>query len=167
MIYLAFGSNLKSRDGNSIFLIQKAYAELKNYGLIIYKKSSFFRSKAYPNPKDPEFLNSVVSCKGNLSPIKLLHIILKIEKKFGRIRTIKNSPRTLDIDIVDFNSLKLNIKNKSNELTIPHPNLENRLFVLLPLLEISPLWKNPKTCRSINYLVSRLSRIKDNKITKL
>lgn len=167
MIYLAFGSNLKSKNGNSIFIINKAYYELEKSGLVIKKKSSFYRSKAYPNPKDPEFINSVALCVGNVSPIKLLNIILKIEKKFGRFRLEKNSPRTLDIDIIDFKLLKLDIQNKFYNLKLPHENLEKRLFVLMPLLEISPLWKSPKTSRSINYLINKLSRLKDNKITKL
>ncbi len=167
MIYLAFGSNLKSKNGNSTFIINKAYYELEKSGLVIKKKSSFYRSKAYPNPKDPEFINSVALCVGNVSPIKLLNIILKIEKKFGRFRLKKNSPRTLDIDIIDFKLLKLDIQNKFYNLKLPHENLEKRLFVLMPLLEISPLWKSPKTSRSINYLINKLSRLKDNKITKL
>lgn len=167
MIYLAFGSNLKSKNGNSTFIIKKAYYELEKSGLVIKKKSSFYRSKAYPNPKDPEFINSVALCVGNVSPIKLLNIILKIEKKFGRFRLEKNSPRTLDIDIIDFKLLKLDIQNKFYNLKLPHENLEKRLFVLMPLLEISPLWKSPKTSRSINYLINKLSRLKDNKITKL
>ncbi len=167
MIYLAFGSNLKSKNGNSTFIIKKAYYELEKSGLVIKKKSSFYRSKAYPNPKDPEFINSVALCVGNVSPIKLLNIILKIEKKFGRFRLKKNSPRTLDIDIIDFKLLKLDIQNKFYNLKLPHENLEKRLFVLMPLLEISPLWKSPKTSRSINYLINKLSRLKDNKITKL
>ena len=167
MIYLAFESNLKSKNGNSTFIIKKAYYELEKSGLVIKKKSSFYRSKAYPNPKDPEFINSVALCVGNVSPIKLLNIILKIEKKFGRFRLEKNSPRTLDIDIIDFKLLKLDIQNKFYNLKLPHENLEKRLFVLMPLLEISPLWKSPKTSRSINYLINKLSRLKDNKITKL
>ena len=140
---------------------------MEKSGLVIKKKSSFYRSKAYPNPKDPEFINSVALCVGNVSPIKLLNIILKIEKKFGRFRLEKNSPRTLDIDIIDFKLLKLDIQNKFYNLKLPHENLEKRLFVLMPLLEISPLWKSPKTSRSINYLINKLSRLKDNKITKL
>ena len=167
MIYLAFGSNLKSKNGNSISLIKKAYNEIEKYGLIVKRKSSFYRSKAYPNPKDPEFVNSVIACYGNITPIQLIGITLKIEKKFGRLRTKKNSPRTLDIDIIDFKSLKLNIKNKLCYLKLPHENLEKRLFVLAPLFQISPFWKSPKTRRSINYLINKLSRLGDNKITKV
>ena len=66
MIYLAFGSNLKSKNGNSTFIIKKAYYELEKSGLVIKKKSSFYRSKAYPNPKDPEFINYVALCAGNV-----------------------------------------------------------------------------------------------------
>ncbi|MEK9741547.1 MAG: 2-amino-4-hydroxy-6-hydroxymethyldihydropteridine diphosphokinase [Pelagibacteraceae bacterium] len=167
MVYLAFGSNLSSKFGNSIFTIKKAYAELEKCGVKILKKSSFYRSKAYPDPKDPEFINSVVQAKANINPNNLIKIIFKIEKKFGRLRLNKNDPRTLDIDIIDFNSRKIKIKNKIVSLQIPHSSLEKRLFVLMPLIELKSSWKNPESGRLIVQLLSKISRLGDNKITKL
>jgi 2-amino-4-hydroxy-6-hydroxymethyldihydropteridine diphosphokinase len=167
MVYLAFGSNLSSKFGNSIFTIKKAYAELEKCGVKILKKSSFYRSKAYPDPKDPEFINSVVQAKANINPNNLIKIIFKIEKKFGRLRLNKNDPRTLDIDIIDFNSRKIKIKNRIVSLQIPHSSLEKRLFVLMPLIELKSSWKNPESGRLIVQLLSKISRLGDNKITKL
>ena len=167
MVYLAFGSNLSSKFGNSIFTIKKAYAELEKCGVQILKKSSFYRSKAYPDPKDPEFINSVVQAKANINPNNLIKIIFKIEKKFGRLRLNKNDPRTLDIDIIDFNSRKIKIKNRIVSLQIPHSSLEKRLFVLMPLIELKSSWKNPESGRLIVQLLSKISRLGDNKITKL
>ena len=89
MIYLSFGSNLESLHGSSIFVIKKSYSELSKHGVKIIKKSSFYKSKAYPNPKDPEFTNSVALVSTLANPRKLLKIILTIEKKFGRKRLKK------------------------------------------------------------------------------
>lgn len=167
MVYLAFGSNLSSKSGNSIFTITKAYAELEKCGVQILKKSSFYRSKAFPDPKDPEFINSVVQARANIAPNNLIKIIFKIEKKFGRLRLNKNDPRTLDIDIIDFNSRKIKIKNRIASLQIPHSSLEKRLFVLMPLIELKSSWKNPESGRLIVQLLGKISRLGDNKITKL
>ena len=167
MIYLAFGSNLKSKFGCSRFVINKAYEELKKFGIQIVSKSSFYKSKAYPNPKDPEFVNSVILVNSEIHVTKLLNIILKIEKKFGRLRSLKNAPRTIDIDIIDFHSKNISILNKSVNLTIPHDSLESRLFVLRPLAEINPYWKNPRTGVIIPFLIKKIKCNKDNKITKI
>ena len=167
MIYLAFGSNLKSEFGCSTFVINKAYGELEKFGIRILSKSSFYKSKAYPNPKDPEFVNSVILADSQIHVTKLLNIILKIEKKFGRVRSLKNAPRTIDIDIIDFHSKNISILNKNVNLTIPHNSLESRLFVLEPLAEINPYWKNPKTGVILPFLIKKIKCLKDNKITKI
>jgi 2-amino-4-hydroxy-6-hydroxymethyldihydropteridine diphosphokinase len=167
MIYLAFGSNLKSKFGCSRLVINKAYGELKKFGIRIVSKSSFYKSKAYPNPKDPEFVNSVILVNSEIHVTKLLNIILKIEKKFGRLRSLKNAPRTIDIDIIDFHSKNISILNKNINLTIPHNSLESRLFVLKPLAEINPYWKNPRTGVIIPFLIKKIKCNKDNKITKI
>ena len=143
MIYLAFGSNLKSKFGCSTFVINKAYRELEKFGIRILSKSSFYKSKAYPNPKDPEFVNSVILVNSEIHVTKLLNIILKIEKKFGRVRSQKNAPRKCDIDIIDFRSKNISILNKNVNLTIPHDSLESRLFVLVAHGRNKPLLEKP------------------------
>ena len=142
MIYLSFGSNLNSKLGSSRFVINKSYSELAKFGIRIVKKSFFYKSKAYPNPRDPEFINTVISVESGFHVRKLLEIILKIEKKFGRVRSNKNAPRVLDIDIIDYHSR--NIKNLRNcdDLIVPHSRVSDRLFVLMPLLDVASNWKN-------------------------
>ena len=167
MIYLSFGSNLESIHGSSIFIIQKAYSELSKHGVKIIKKSSFYKSKAYPNPKDPEFTNSVALVSTLANPRKLLKIILTIEKKFGRKRLKKNDPRTLDIDIIDYCSRNIKFSNDATNLKLPHISMEKRLFVLMPLSEINSAWKNPRSGKHISQLIAKISKFKDNKITKL
>lgn len=167
MIYLSFGSNLNSKLGSSRFVINKSYSELAKFGIRIVKKSFFYKSKAYPNPRDPEFINTVISVESGFHVRKLLEIILKIEKKFGRVRSNKNAPRVLDIDIIDYHSR--NIKNLRNcdDLIVPHSRVSDRLFVLMPLLDVASNWKNSRTGKHIRYLLTKIQRLRDNKITKI
>ena len=167
MIYLAFGSNLSSKFGSPQQTIIKAYSELRKYGIKIKKKSSFYRSKAFPNPEDPEFINSIISFESKLSPENLLKIIFKVENKFERIRRKINEPRTLDIDIIDYNSKIFSFKNGNLDLKIPHQHLKKRLFVLYPLQEINPFWQFPVNGKKIGLIISENKISENNMITKL
>jgi len=167
MIYLAFGSNLQSNLGTSKHIINKAYDELKKFGVRILRKSSFYKSKAFPNPRDPEFFNTVILIHSKMHVKKLLEIILMIEIKLGRVRSNKNAPRTIDIDIIDFHSRNIKLLSKSINLTVPHDRLNKRLFVLGPLKEIRPNWKDPRTGTIIGFLIKKIEINRDNKITKI
>ena len=102
-IYLGIGSNL----GNRIFNIEKAKSILIENQIKILKSSNFYESLSWPNTKDPKFLNIVLEVNTLLSPTKLLRKCKEIEIALGRIKTSRNSPRTCDLDIIDFKSLKL------------------------------------------------------------
>ena len=99
--------------------------------------------------------NIIVKIITNLSPYKLLEICNIIEKQLGRKRFKKNSPRTCDIDIIDYDQ-KI-FSDKSGSLTLPHISMSQRNFVLLPLFEINQSWKHPKTKININKLISSLA----------
>jgi 2-amino-4-hydroxy-6-hydroxymethyldihydropteridine diphosphokinase len=152
--YLAIGSNL----GNKIENIEKAKFELQCKTIKIVKSSSYFQSESWPNPLNPKFINIVVEIKTNLAPLKLLKKCNLIEKKLGRKRSTKNAPRSCDIDIIDYRQKILNLEN--NNLILPHPRMNKRNFVLLPLFQINNSWKHPKSKINIVNLVSSLS-IKD------
>ena len=83
----------------------------------------------------------------------MLKIIKIIEKKLGRKKTLKNFPRSCDIDIIDFKGIKLD----KNNIKVPHPSLSKRNFVLVPLYEIEKTWKHPKSNISIDNLLKNLS----------
>ena len=112
MIILSFGSNLKSNIGNRKQNIEFAYRELKKNKVRVIKKSAFYETNSYPNKNNPKFINTVAIVETILDEFKLLQVLLKIEKKAGRIRNIKYDPRTLDIDIISFNNQVLSIKKK-------------------------------------------------------
>ena len=154
LVYLDIGSNL----GNKIYNIQTAKLELEKYEVKILKSSSVYSTDSWPDPTKPGYFNIVIKIKTYLDPIELLKICNNIEIKLGRFRTEKNAPRTCDIDIIDYDKKLLNEKNK--RLTLPHPRMCKRNFVLLPLFEVDKSWKHPKSKINIVNLINSLP-IKD------
>ena len=162
MIILSLGSNLPSRFGNKFDNLELAITFLKNYEILIDKRSSFYESPSHPDKKNPKFINIAISIKTDLPPVDLMSVLIFIEEKIGRKRNIKNAPRTCDIDIIDYNREVLNIDYKNLELVIPHKELASRNFVLFPIQEIIPDWRHPKTNEIISTLIRKLP-IEDRK----
>lgn len=132
--------------------LELAIKELKNSGLIISKVSSVYNTSPWGYLKQPDFLNIAIECFTTLEPADLLREIKKIEKKMGRIKTIKYGPRIIDIDIIFYDDLIY----ESEELTIPHPLMHKRYFVLLPLNEIAPYYVHPRLKKSVKELLDNL-----------
>ena len=152
--YLAIGSNL----GNKINNIEIAKFELEKYKIKILKSSSNYISESWPDPSLSKYINIVIKIKTSLTPLELLEACNIVELKLGRIRAKKNSPRTCDIDIIDYDNKILDKLN--SKLILPHPRLCRRNFVLLPLYEIDKSWKHPKFNINIAKLINSLP-IKD------
>lgn len=128
--YLGFGGNL----GDPEQTITLAIVMLSNNPLVhILSISSYYCSEPIDAP-GKDYINAVVYIEWQSTASKLLETCLSIEKIFGRQRSTKNAPRTLDIDILIFGEKKINF----DHLIIPHPNMTTRSFVLMPLLEINP-----------------------------
>ena len=147
-IYLGIGSNLGNRKKN----IELAKFRLIENNIEIIESSSFYESLSWPDPKKPKFLNIVLKVFTGLSSIKLLNLCKEIEISLGRKKSIKNSPRECDIDIIDYKS-----KVKNGPISLPHPLMHNRNFVLLPLYELNKAWIHPVTKRHIKKLIFSLS----------
>ena len=159
--FLAIGSNIESPKGFSpIKNCNNAINELSKFNINMVQKSSWYLSEPIPKSSQPKFYNLVVLCYTNHSVNKVLKIIQIIEQKFGRIRIIKNMPRCIDIDIISFNGI---VKN-SLLLTIPHPRMHLRKFVLLPLFEIDSSWAHPLLKKNIKFF---LKKVKYQRIKKL
>ena len=167
MIILGLGSNLSSSFGDRFNNINLAMAHLESHDIKILKKSSFYETLSYPNEKNPKFINIVVLVKTHLSPIDLMSVLIFIEEKLERKRDKKNDPRTCDIDIIDHNGQILDFNYKNLNLTLPHEKLIYRNFVLIPLHEITPEWRHPKTKDSIEVLINKLSNDDKNSILKV
>lgn len=117
--------------------------------------SSIYRTLPRGFRWQPSFLNQVICTSATLSPFELLELIKRIERKLGRIRLFANAPRTIDIDIIFYNNLVM----EDAALTIPHPRLGERAFVLGPLAELAPRLRHPATGETVtDMLVSLGSR---------
>ena len=148
--YLAIGSNL----GNKITNIEITKFELEKYKIKILKSSSNYLSESWPDPTMSNYINIIIKIETSLSPLGLLKICNLIELKLGRVRSKKNAPRTCDIDIIDYD--KMILKEKNNKLILPHPRMDERNFVLLPLFEVDKSWKHPKSKINIVNLIDSL-----------
>ena len=162
MIHLNIGSNLNSKFGTKFKNISIAINLLINSKLKINKISNFYETPSYPNKKLPKYANIGLLAEYSFSYTKLLDEIILIEKKIGRVKSIKNSPRVCDIDIIDFNGLIK--RNKSSIL--PHPRCHNRNFVLYPIREIDPKWIHPISKKNIDLLINELSQNSRIEITR-
>ncbi len=146
-IYLGIGSNLGNRKLN----IEKAKFLLIQNKVKLIKFSKYYETPSWPDPRNPKFLNVVLKVSYNHNPTDLLQICKFIEVKLGRKKNIKNSPRTCDIDIIDFNGL---IQKK--QLNLPHKLMHQRNFVLFPLFEIEKHWLHPVLKVNIKKLIYSL-----------
>jgi len=129
-VYLGIGSNLNDRRKN----IDQALALLQEKGGEVLRCSTIIETDPVGGPPQNKFLNGVVQIQTELSPQKLLKVLKEIEITLKRTRTEINGPRTIDLDILLYDNLHIN----TNELTIPHPRMFDRDFVMKPLREIAP-----------------------------
>ena len=148
-VYLAVGSNL----GNKINNIEMAKLELAKYQIKILKSSSNYISESWPDRTKPNYINIVIKIITILTPIELLKVCNLVELELGRVRKKINEPRTCDIDIIDYNK---KILKKNKLLILPHPRMNKRNFVLLPLFEIEKSWIHPESKINIVNLINLL-----------
>jgi 2-amino-4-hydroxy-6-hydroxymethyldihydropteridine diphosphokinase len=139
-IFLGLGSNLGNREEN-ILMAEKLIEEKVGK---VRSKSSIYETAAWGITEQNAFLNQVLEIETVFSPSAVLHLLLKIEKDMGRIREIKWGERSIDIDVLYFNNEILSTEN----LVVPHPFIQERKFVLVPLCEIAPVFIHPKLKQS-------------------
>ncbi len=163
MIHLNIGSNLESKYGSKFENISIALKLLIESKIKINKISNFYETPSYPNKNFPNFVNIGLTIDFVDGHLDLLKKIKLIEKKLGRIKTKKNDPRIIDIDIIDFNSL---IK-KDSKLILPHPRSHLRNFVLFPIMQIDPNWSHPILKKNVRFLINKLSQKMRIEITRL
>ena len=150
--YLGIGSNLGSKKRN----IEKAKYFLETNAIKIMRSSNIYESYSWPNKNHPKFYNIVIKIITKLKPLNLFFTIKNIEKKLGRKKSKVNSPRTCDIDILDYKGLNYKLVVNKDKLLIPHPRLHKRNFVLFPLFEIEKNWKHPLKKTKIQDLIGKL-----------
>ena len=143
--YLLLGGNIGDRLAN--FEMAKQLLE-KQVGKII-RFSSIYETASWGNTDQPDFLNQVLLFETKLTAEQIIEQILSIENRLGRIRTEKNASRTIDIDILFFNEAVIETKT----IVIPHPQIQNRNFVLYPLNELASQFKHPVLKKTIHELL--------------
>ncbi len=139
--YIALGSNLGDREKN----LKTALKKMEEKGLEIVKVSSFLETEPYGVKDQPMFLNAACEIKTALSPEKLLDLLFSVEQEMGRKRCRRWGERNIDLDLLFYDNLVLD----TGYLVLPHPDLQNRDFVLTPLMEIAPLLVHPVLKKTI------------------
>lgn len=157
-IYIALGANEVYGGKTPFENLRSALIELESAEIEICGVSRPWRTPAWPDPTDPEFINGAVEVRTALTPHALMSRLHDIEAMFGRQRTARNAPRSLDLDLIDFQGLKLAPTGAGDALglALPHPRATSRAFVLLPLRDIAPHWVDPVSALSIDQCIARL-----------
>jgi 2-amino-4-hydroxy-6-hydroxymethyldihydropteridine diphosphokinase len=150
--HIALGSNLGDRYATLSAALRRLRAEP---GLRVVATSEFYETAPVNCPPGSgEFLNAVVAVETEREPLDLLHLLLRIERQFGRVRSELNSPRTLDLDLILHGDRIIN----TPELTLPHPRMHERAFVLIPLAEIAPNVIHPVLKKALRELAAAIAK---------
>jgi 2-amino-4-hydroxy-6-hydroxymethyldihydropteridine diphosphokinase len=152
---IALGSNV----GNRLVFLKKAVGFIKTLGKVT-AISPLYDTSPYGFTEQPDFLNAVLLLDTRLSAKNLLTELKKIEKEVGRRKRIRWGPREIDLDVILYNELEIS----TVDLIVPHPDFQNRIFVLRPLLDIAPDLRIPRTHQTIREV---LNNCQDRTIIKL
>lgn len=156
-VFLLLGSNM----GDSQNYLRQAKLALQQQIGTLLATSSVYQTAAWGKTNQPDFLNQVLRMETDLAPLEVLKACLAIEQQLGRIREEKWASRTIDIDILFYDSIIMD----HEKLSIPHPFLHQRAFTLIPLVELAPDWVHPVFNKSLLELAEALGS--DLAVTKL
>ncbi len=152
-IYIGLGANQAYRGRAPLQTLISALDALAAEGVATVSASRPWRSPAWPDPADPPFVNACIAVRTSLDAPDLLTVLHKVEAAHGRARAIRNAPRTLDLDLIDYQG---RTGRFAGGLDLPHPRLAARAFVLLPLKDIAPRWRHPASGATLQSLIAAL-----------
>ncbi len=148
-IYIAFGANLNTPADS----FRAAIDKLATRGVTVMAMSGLWQSPAWPTDSgQPDYINACAKVGYGSSARKLLAELHAVETELGRVRGVRNAARTLDLDLLDYKGAII----EGGDITIPHPRMMARGFVLLPLCQIAPNWTDPHTGEGIGRAISKL-----------
>jgi len=155
VIIIALGANLESpKYGLPLQTCQTVLSRLEELGLEVINSSRWLKSAPVPISNQPWYVNGVAEIKTDLTPKDLLALLHRVEGEFGRVRTVPNAPRVIDIDLIAYHDV---ISKPDDHLVLPHPRMHERAFVLLPLMDINEEWIHPVLGKTTKELVSTIS----------
>jgi 2-amino-4-hydroxy-6-hydroxymethyldihydropteridine diphosphokinase len=160
-VFLGLGANLPGNWGAPSATLGRACEELQSHGLRIERRSAVYATVPLGPGRQAPYLNAVVLAQADCAPAELLRIVKHIERQAGRRFGPVWGARCLDIDVLDYGSRKLGWppgRRARGQLILPHPEIAQRAFVLVPLLEIEPHWRHPALGVAGRTLLARLGR---------
>ncbi len=160
MILVAIGSNLNSKSFGSPEQNCNAAIDMLRKYFEVTQFSSLYKTEPIPKSEQPWFVNCIVNIKSKISPSKILDTLLEIELQFGRKRNRKNEARVIDLDLIAYNSLIV----KSLKLTLPHPRMHLRKFVIQPICDINKNWIHPISKKKAFEILKELANQKISNI---
>ena len=153
MILIAIGSNLISKIYGDPYQNCLQALEFIKKKFKIEKISKFYKTEPVPKSNQPWYVNGVISIETKYSPNDILNILMNIEKKFLRVRNVRNEPRVIDLDLLTYKRVILN----EPDLIIPHPRMHLRKFVIQPICDIDESWVHPVLNLSAQKLLKSLA----------
>ena len=151
MILIALGANLPFAGAAPEQTLRASLRLLSNNGAKVISVSRFFMTPAWPDPSDPPYVNAAAMVATSLAPGAMMELMHDIESRLGRVRGKRNAARCLDLDLLDYGG-----RVETGPPILPHPRIENRGFVLIPLADIAPGWVHPLSGRSVHELIAAL-----------
>jgi 2-amino-4-hydroxy-6-hydroxymethyldihydropteridine diphosphokinase len=152
-ILIGLGANLPSRFGAPGETIRRAIERLEAAGLTITARSRLWETAPVPVSEQPWYVNAVCRVTSDLGPAALLALLHQVEEEFGRVRTVVNAPRLLDLDLLAHGREVV-----EGAAVVPHPRLAERAFVLLPLQDVAPHWTHPVSAETLAAMIARLPK---------
>lgn len=152
MILIGLGGNLASEAGGPRETCEAALARLATDGVSLKAMSGWYETAPVPMSDQPWFVNAVAVVETNLDPNALLDRLQKAELALGRVRTVANAARTVDLDLLAYNQ----VLSDDPRLILPHPRLHERAFVLYPLRDVAPDWRHPRLGASPQAMIDAL-----------
>ena len=154
-IFIGAGANLTHPTyGSPRATLEAAFRDLEGRGVQVLRVSPWYHTAPVPASDQPWYQNAVIEVVTDLGPDKLLTTLHEVEKAFGRVRTVANAARMIDLDLLDFCGEIA--PGGPERATLPHPRLADRAFVLRPLADLAPEWRHPVTGEPIQALLAAL-----------